>query len=68
MIFRGKPKAVAVLLPPNEPPETLMPGSSALAAASQAVCLGAASLHQIPLYDYLASLRFEEVSYEYYIF
>lgn len=56
-----KSKAVAVLLPPDEPLEKLVSGCSAVAAASQAVCLGAASLHQIPLYNYLASLRFEEV-------
>lgn len=59
-IFRSKAKPV-ILLPPAEPPEVLLPGCSAVAALSKAVCVGGASVRDVALYDYIACLKHQQV-------
>ena len=62
-ICRGKGgkggKEVVVI--PDEPKESPICGCQAVSVVSQALCQAAAILKNIPLYQHIAALRFDEV-------
>ena len=64
-VCRGKGKAVAVVVIPDEPAELLVPGCEAASAVSQAVCKAAASLTGRQLYEYIAACHSDVVSYQF---
>lgn len=57
----GSKPGKEVVIIPDAPKEKLICGSSAVSVVSQAVCNAAASLQCIPLYQHVATLRFDEV-------
>jgi len=61
--YRGKGKAVAAVVIPDEPAEVLVPGCEAASAVSQAVCKAAASLTGRQLYEHIAACQSEVVSF-----
>jgi len=63
--YRGKGKAVAVVVIPDEPAEVLVPGCEAASAVSQAVCKAATNLMGRQLYEHIAACRSEDVSYQF---
>jgi len=64
--YRGKGKAVAVVVIPDEPAEILVPGSEAASAVSQVVCKAAANLTGRQLYEHIAACHSEVVSIQLY--
>ena len=62
LFFRGKGKGGApVVVIPDEPREKLLCGSNCVSAISQALCCAGATTTNIPLYEYIARLRFNQV-------
>lgn len=64
LYYRGKggKGGTAVVVVPDEPREKMLPGSVCVSATSQAVCMAGATASGLELYDYIASLRFEQVT------
>ncbi|XP_013420699.1 enolase 4 [Lingula anatina] len=58
---KGKGKAPAVAVIPDEPKEEMYKGSNCLGAVSITVCQAAAQLKKVELYEHIASLRFEKM-------
>ncbi|ELU06760.1 hypothetical protein CAPTEDRAFT_221626 [Capitella teleta] len=56
---KGGKEAAPVV--PTEPREKFFCGSNAMSAISQAVCQAAASANDLPLYEHVASLKFDEI-------
>ncbi|XP_035519754.1 enolase 4, partial [Morone saxatilis] len=53
--------------PPAEPPEPVLPGSSAIGSVSLAVAKSAAQIQDIPLYKYIAVLKKREAPTQFHI-
>ncbi|XP_041369209.1 enolase 4-like isoform X2 [Gigantopelta aegis] len=62
---KGKGKGNQVVAVPNELPEMMFPGSSAVSAVSRTVCTAAACLKHVPLYEHVASLAGMQDSTQY---
>ena len=58
--YRKKGAAAAVIIS-DEPPEKLVSGSGAVCLVSQVICKTGALLSDMPLYKYIANLRYGEV-------
>ena len=46
---------------PDDPKEDLFCGSNAVCVVSQALCSAGAFLNKVPIYQHIASLRYDEV-------
>ena len=58
---KGGGKSTIIVLS-DEPKQVFVSGVSAISAVSQAMCKTGAAIRGVPLYQYIASLRNEEVS------
>ena len=49
------------MIVPDEPREKMLCGSNCISAVSQALCCAGAATSNIPLFEYIARLRFNQV-------